>query len=297
MGAYHIGAIKVSCDIAHPEIGVITGLGNQHIDLFKSQEAIVKTKSELFEALPTNGYGLINGECEWYLEAIENGRKGECKNFYVYGFNENFDIYAKNLFSSSDGSQFTYIDNKNTIVFDTQLLGKHNVLNLLPAIYISLQKGVLPVALQKVINGIAQIKGKLSLEKGFGGISFLNDSYNSNLNGFLSAIEVMSDFNQANKYILTRGIFELGIEKSDTYKKIIDSLSGTNIILYSIDEMFCELKKENNVKCIQSEDEFFKEVITCGDIETLVLLEGRLDPKFMNTIINSKVLISHGDSI
>jgi len=62
MGAYKREEIKEICDIVRPEIGILTGINEQHIDLFGSQENIVKAKFELIEALPEDGLAVINNK-------------------------------------------------------------------------------------------------------------------------------------------------------------------------------------------------------------------------------------------
>jgi UDP-N-acetylmuramoyl-tripeptide--D-alanyl-D-alanine ligase len=64
MGARHVGDIKELCDIVHPQDGVITSIGYQHLETFRSLDNIVNTKYELFDALPQGGRKFINGDNE-----------------------------------------------------------------------------------------------------------------------------------------------------------------------------------------------------------------------------------------
>ena len=68
MGAYNRGGIKFLCDIAQPKIGVLTGINEQHMATFGSQENIVKTKYELIESLPEDGVAFFNANNKYCLE-------------------------------------------------------------------------------------------------------------------------------------------------------------------------------------------------------------------------------------
>ena len=62
MGAKQLGDIKEICDIVHPEIGIVTAVGEQHLESFKSIENVQRTKFELVEALPENGFAVLNDD-------------------------------------------------------------------------------------------------------------------------------------------------------------------------------------------------------------------------------------------
>ncbi|GAI48689.1 unnamed protein product, partial [marine sediment metagenome] len=68
MGAYGKGGIKLLCDIAKPKIGILTGMNEQHLALFGSQENIIKTKYELIENLPSDGMAIFNGNNKYCSE-------------------------------------------------------------------------------------------------------------------------------------------------------------------------------------------------------------------------------------
>ena len=68
MGAYNKGGIKLLCDIIQPKIGVLTGINEQHMATFGSQENIIKTKYELIESLPHDGMAFFNAQNKYCLE-------------------------------------------------------------------------------------------------------------------------------------------------------------------------------------------------------------------------------------
>ena len=71
MGAYNKGGIKLLCDIAQPKIGILTGINEQHMSTFGSQEKIIKTKYELIESLPEDGLAFFNGKNKYCRELYQ----------------------------------------------------------------------------------------------------------------------------------------------------------------------------------------------------------------------------------
>ena len=64
MGAKEKGNIKELCDLVRPEIGIITAIGPQHLETFKTMESVVSTKYELIESLPVEGIAVLNNDDE-----------------------------------------------------------------------------------------------------------------------------------------------------------------------------------------------------------------------------------------
>ena len=62
MGAKQRGDIKEICDIVHPQYGIITAVGEQHMESFKSIENVQRTKFELADALPADGFCVVNDD-------------------------------------------------------------------------------------------------------------------------------------------------------------------------------------------------------------------------------------------
>ncbi len=101
MGAKQIGDIKEDCDIANPHYGIITSVGPQHLETFKTVDNVFATKFELADAVKQNG-GLtfVNGDSKEISSRIGS-------EFKVYGTDKSFDFYGEELSYGRNGSQFT----------------------------------------------------------------------------------------------------------------------------------------------------------------------------------------------
>ncbi len=202
MGATKLGDIKEICDIVNPKLGVITSIGPQHLESFKTIDNIIKTKFELYDSVNKNGgVTFLNYDNE-YLS------KQNRPNCLTYGINnEKLDYNAYNLKSSSQGLSFSI---KN-VDFKTKLIGRHNIVNITGAIAVA---NYLEIPLDRIVSRVREIKSvehRLQLIPK-GNINIIDDAYNSNPVSSKSAINTLSEF-EGTKIIVTPGLIELGGEE------------------------------------------------------------------------------------
>ncbi len=154
MGATKLGDIKEICDLVNPKIGVITSIGPQHLESFKSIENVIKTKFELADSVKANnGVVFLNYNNEYI--AKQNPDMKVIK----YGVeNKDLDYNAYNLMSSSNGLTFKLLDKDNDnkeIEFKTKLIGKHNIINITAAIAVA---NYLGINIEKTVPKIREIR-------------------------------------------------------------------------------------------------------------------------------------------
>lgn len=199
MGATKIGDIKEICDIVNPKFGVITSIGPQHLESFKTIENIIKTKFELYDSVNKNGgITFLNYDNEYLAKQNKS-------NTLAYGINnEKLDYNAYNLKSSSQGLSFSI----NNVDFKTKLIGRHNIVNITGAIAVA---NYLEIPLERLVPRVREIKSvehRLQLISK-GNINIIDDAYNSNPVSSKSAIDTLSEF-EGTKIIVTPGLIELG---------------------------------------------------------------------------------------
>ncbi len=309
MGAYTNGDIRKLCEMYKPEIGVIAGIGNQHAALFGSQQNIIQTKFEMVEGVKGKCYVNVDWESSEevvreYRKKINDGSGETDKRIITYGALESADVTFTNLGFEDGFSKFglhiKHVD--KGLSLRTKLIGEHNLINLIPAILIAEELEVEEDKIKIAVESLEQILGKLSLHKSSFGFNILNDSYNSNLNGFLAALETLKTVNtntKAKLYASSLGIFELGNEKTSSYIQIVNRLKQLNITLLTTDPLFKELendidesKNRGNEDNLSNKDAFRNVALFKSEAEILnyikgslkrkdtLLLEGRHSPTF-----------------
>ncbi len=282
MGAYRKGDIAKLCRRFKPTIGVITGVGNQHLSLFGSRKNILNTKFEMVEGSSERVY--ISTDWDGASSVISEYKSPK---IVAYGVSDGADIRITNVKQSLNGLDFSIKVGNEVESYSTMLLGRHNVTNLVPAILIAREVGMSYADVQQVVKMITPVLGKLSLHEGVNGLRVLNDSYNSNVDGFIAAIDTLDSIATGNKIISTHGVFELGSEKEASYLKILGHLKGKDIELYTTDRAF-NVEGYDFVHTFDNETTMFEKIQLNGNGSTL-LIEGRHSKSFTDSLGISKV--------
>ena len=207
MGAKWVGDIKELCDIVHPHHGIITSIGPQHLESFKTLEAIKGTKFELADALPEGGMLFLNGDDE-NIDSYKGDRK------HISYSLDNGDYSAFDIAVSERGTTFKVkAPDGETQEFSTKLIGRHNVLNIVGAIAVSHKMGIELKDLRSAVRKLEGVPHRLQLSDK-GNMTIIDDAYNSNPSGTKAALEALSLFN-GYKILVTPGMVELGSKQDE----------------------------------------------------------------------------------
>ena len=209
MGARNVGDIKELCDMVNPTIGVITGIGNQHLMTFGSREQLISTKSELVRHIEkNNGFVVVNTESEGAKQIYD---QASCKKLAV-SITEKGDIYADNIVATSNGSKFNLVIKGKSFETTTSLLGEHNIGNLLVGVTIAKELGLSGAQIVDGIRKITPTSHRLAIVPSNNALVVIDDAYNGSVEGSKSALNVLSKF-EGQKVVITPGLVELGEEQ------------------------------------------------------------------------------------
>ena len=213
MGAKQRGDIKEICDLVHPEIGIVTSVGEMHLETFGSVENIARTKFELIESLPEGGFGVVNVDSE----AAYNYVKGQNIKAMTYAIeNHKADYRAVDIaYSQLETSFSVQVGDRVDEGYATHILGRGNILNITAALAVADHLGVSLSERRRAVKQIEQVEHRLSMRCN-GGITILDDAYNSNPTGARMALEVLRDFaSEGKRYVVTPGFVEMGAKQYD----------------------------------------------------------------------------------
>ncbi|MCM1401941.1 MAG: UDP-N-acetylmuramoyl-tripeptide--D-alanyl-D-alanine ligase [Bacteroides sp.] len=211
MGAKQPNDIKEICDLVHPQIGVITAVGPQHLESFKTIENVQRTKFELADALPADGLLVVNNDFPFI--ANREVTNTTCVRYGVATGGSAVDFRAENITYSPTGTTFTIKGGEREIQFHTRLVGECNVSNLLAAVIVALYLEVPEDKIRYAVEKIEQVEHRLTIKRTPGGITIIDDAYNSNPTGSAMALDVLAAMTQGTRFIITPGMIELGPEQ------------------------------------------------------------------------------------
>jgi UDP-N-acetylmuramoyl-tripeptide--D-alanyl-D-alanine ligase len=211
MGARQAGDIREICAIVRPHIGVITSIGEQHLEYFKTVENILRTKCELLDCLRPGGTIVLNGD-DPRLAGVEIPPQTKVLR---YGLDaDGVDLKAGDIAVDASGSRFMVrLPDGRQWEVRSGLLGRHNISNILAGLAVGLALGVDMDRMVRSARRIRPVQHRLELIRSPGGL-VIDDSYNSNPAGAASALEVLSSFAGYRKVLVTPGMIELG-ERED----------------------------------------------------------------------------------
>ena len=232
MGAYKRGDIHELCNLASPQIGILTAVGPQHLERFRSIENIAKTKYELIESLPPHGLAVFNCDNEICAELADKRQQGgnsvrryATEPSPVDSVSKPAELTAKNIRHTDEGLAFTVqalVDTQDPteVEIRTQLLGRHNVSNILAAMTVAIECGMTFEEIQAAIATVEPVPHRLQLTPGAGGVTIIDDSFNSNPVGAKAALEVLTEIGKGKKVLVTPGMVELGEKEYEENKRL-----------------------------------------------------------------------------
>ena len=197
----HAGEIRKLSSIARPDIGVVTNVGHAHIEAFDSIEGIAAAKRELIESLPTSGTAVLNGD-DMLVSKFREVHPGRTVTF---GLSEGAQVRARDVELTEQGLRFRV----DGVSFESPLLGRHNLLNLLAGIAVAGLYGIQP---RRLTNAVKQFTtGGMRGERfSHDGILILNDCYNSNPDAARAMIDVLRDTPAKRRIAVLGEMLELG---------------------------------------------------------------------------------------
>jgi UDP-N-acetylmuramoyl-tripeptide--D-alanyl-D-alanine ligase len=216
MGAYQRGSIQKLAHFVRPQIGILTAIGPQHLERFKTLENIEAAKYELIASLPTSGVAVFNNDDPRCRKLAD---RTEAMKVWRYGLDSTqpgLHLWAQEICQSPQGLTFTLADSQgNRAQTHTVLLGRHNVLNLLGASCVALEVGLSLTEVARAIAKIQPAPHRLQLLRGAGGVTVIDDSYNSNPIGAAEALEALREFKTGRRVLVTPGMVELGVMEAE----------------------------------------------------------------------------------
>ncbi|VVA44400.1 UDP-N-acetylmuramoyl-tripeptide-D-alanyl-D-alanine ligase [Candidatus Roizmanbacteria bacterium] len=206
MGEYYPGDIKNICSISPPQIGVVTGINEAHLERLKSIDNSVRTIFEIAQNMKTNGLLLLNGKDEHIKSNYKKFISDQEAYFYQAKGRIEF---------NEDAPGFIY----QKIFFP--VLGQYNLDKVDGVIYLAKK---LSLTAQEIENGLKKIKTPahrlqpiLNREKN---ILVIDDSYNGNPDGVEEAIKTLSLFKKRRKIFITPGLVEIGNKSREVHQRI-----------------------------------------------------------------------------
>ncbi len=224
MGAKKMGDVKELCDLVQPDMAILTAIGPEHLDTFGSMANVQKGNFELIESLKKDGKGFMNADYDLVKEYNKNNTT-----LAFYGIQDQKAAYtATNISYTATGMQFDMCHHgQKMMTLETKLLGEHNISNIVGCVAIALELDIEPNRIAYAVRNLQPVQHRLEIKRNPGGITIIDDAFNSNPTGSKMALEVLSKVQGNKKIVVTPGMIELGDEEYEYNRKFGTYMLGT----------------------------------------------------------------------
>ncbi|MBP9478412.1 MAG: UDP-N-acetylmuramoyl-tripeptide--D-alanyl-D-alanine ligase [Sebaldella sp.] len=221
MGMSDLGEIDLLAEISKPDYGIITNIGDSHLEFLKTRENVFKAKSEIVPHVKDKLF--INYD-DQYLQKLDGVK--------ISIINDKADYYAKNIDLSGEGTTFILNDKAK---LTTNLIGEHNILNLLFGLALCKEFGIGEEELSNEIKNIKLTDMRFQKIE-FENIIYINDAYNASPLSMEKAILTFSEiYNDRYKIVVLGDMLELGEKKFEFHEdleKLLRNTKQDEILLY-----------------------------------------------------------------
>lgn len=207
MGFYVPGEITFLCDLAKPQVGIVTNVGTVHAERAGSQEIIARGKEELVKALPASpeGTAILNYDDPWVKGMAEKASAS----VFFYGLDSHADLWADHVEGLGlSGIRCRLHYRNDALTLRVPLIGQHSVHTILRAAAAGLVEGLSWAEIQ---NGLLKASSQLRLVAVHTrqGALLLDDTYNASPESTLAALNLLQEL-PGRKVAVLGGMFELG---------------------------------------------------------------------------------------
>ena len=278
MGAFKTGSIRRLCRLTPPSAGLVTAVGDMHLERFGSTDEIVKAKSELASAIPPGGLLAVNADSPG---ALRIARQATHCRVLLYGETSSEELATRleRVEFSERGTSFVLRTPERVFTAFTPLLGRPIVLNVAGAFTLASALGVAPEVIVAALRTLKPVPNRLEVIKERG-ITWIRDAYNSNQFGFRAALEVAAALPVSRRFLATPGVIELGAEQYEVNRALAREAAAvcdtTLVVADTNREAFVaghrDAGREDRLVCVAGRTEAFRwlnETVRTGDAVVL----------------------------
>ncbi len=231
MGMEKPGDIEFLNDIVQQNHGILTNVGDAHLLYMKTKENIAKEKLHIIDPLQSTSLFTYCGDDACISSVLQPNMNHLNMSILTYGQQQSNDLYLTSLNQTKDGISFQ--TNQSAFTFTIEILGKHQAINALGVIALCYHLGLNDSQIQAGFKNLEATSMRNELMN-IRQCSILNDSYKSNPQSALAALETFALFISPYKIAVMADMLELGERTQSIHEQF-----GKNMAAYDVDEILC----------------------------------------------------------
>ncbi|MDZ4296514.1 MAG: UDP-N-acetylmuramoyl-tripeptide--D-alanyl-D-alanine ligase, partial [Patescibacteria group bacterium] len=307
MGAYRQGEIRRLAAVLRPQIGILTGINEQHIALFGGIEKTKAAKYELVESLPEKGLAIFNADSPGSRELYERcDRPKKC--YSAAGFPA--DCYALDIRTeihrpSEEGGEdgkgaleevmlvFQIRTGEESRTCKVPLFGSHHVPNILAAATAALSLGMTLDAVRECAQYLRAPGRTMHLGAGRDGRIVIDDSYSANPTGVFAALESLRFFTGRRKVLVMPSLIELGSTSERVHEEIGKKIAEIcDLAIITTPDGFAAIERGigsvEKAACIDDPTRILALITHETKAGDVILLESRVPERVKNALLGDQ---------
>ena len=222
MGAYGPGSIERLCQLAPPDMAIVTTIGMAHYERFKTLDTVASTKFELAEAAVARGGKVIVAEDVLIHAPARAFAERHPDAMIVCGTGDACDLQILETSQTKDGLTLKLAWQGERLDLSIPLFGEHQLTNIAVVFAAACTHGIDTEAVVLALKTTPQIAHRFEVKPGANGSTLIDDAYNSNPQGFASALAALDILVEpgGKRVLATPGMVELGPAHDDEHRRL-----------------------------------------------------------------------------
>lgn len=221
MGAFYKHDIRNLCRLTPPDISILTGINESHLERFGTLANTIQTKFEIVTFTRDNALIVLNHDDENILGNYKKFILGKKVALYGKNKNKNISYEIQNIEFSKDRMGMTFdLKGKNSYRFQLNLLGEYMPATVMGAVTVAEQLQIPVAAVQSAARLLKPLPHRLQPIKTDQDMIIIDDSYNGNPQGVKEAVKTLARFKERRKICISPGLVEMGTKTAEIHRAI-----------------------------------------------------------------------------
>lgn len=218
IGMRGLHQIEALAPVAAPQVGVVTNVGETHMELLGSLENIARAKAELVEAIPAGGTVILNADNPYVAGMRDKAKEGV--RVITFGIENPAEVKAEAVRTEGSKTLFMVEYAKERHEYVLPMVGRHNVENALAAISAGFALGMKAEEIREGLLNLEATKMRFECQE-VGPWHVVNDAYNASPMSMKAAIETLSELVKDGRKIAVMGdMLELGDVEEEAHREV-----------------------------------------------------------------------------
>ena len=217
LGMSHAGEISTLVRVAEPDVRVWTNVGEAHLGFFASLDEIADAKAEILEGADASTLLVMNADDPKIVDRASSfgGR------VVTFGIDHAADVRATHVVDRGvDGTSARVTTSRGRVEVTTPLVGRGNLANILAATAVALEFDVPLADIAAKAAGLRPASHRGEVVRLAGGVTVIDDSYNSNPTATRRALEVLASAEATRRIAVLGEMLELGDYATDLHEEV-----------------------------------------------------------------------------